>query len=109
MSNTSVKVEVIVLPVLNLAAATAFYERLGWRQDRTPPGVVQFTPPGSSCSIQFGEGLTAAAPGSARLYLTVFDIAAVIEEVEGRGIELTETFHEDPVGREPGLDSHRRS
>src|SRR5882724_11591174 len=73
------KLEVIVIPVSDVERAEKFYRRLGWRQDVTPPGsgVFQFTPPGSSCSIQFGKTLTSAAPGSAqRTYLIVSDIEA---------------------------------
>jgi catechol 2,3-dioxygenase-like lactoylglutathione lyase family enzyme len=62
------KLEVIVIPVSDVDRAEQFYRKLGWRQDVTPPGsgVFQFTPHGSSCSIQFGKTLTTAAPGSAQ-------------------------------------------
>ena len=60
------KLEVVVIPVSDVERATQFYSKLGWRQDITPPGsgVVQFTPHGSACSVQFGTTLTTAAPGS---------------------------------------------
>ena len=58
------KLEVIVVPVADVDRATQFYRKLGWRQDVTPPGIVQFTPHGSACSVQFGTNLTTAAPGS---------------------------------------------
>ena len=72
------KLEVVVIPVSDVDRATEFYKRLGWRQDVTPPGsgVVQFTPPGSWCSVHFGKNLTPAAPGSAKGYLIVSDIEA---------------------------------
>ena len=62
------KLEVVVIPVSDVERSTEFYRRLGWRHDVTPPGsgVVQFTPPGSWCSVHFGKNLTTAAPGSAR-------------------------------------------
>ncbi|SCL72197.1 hypothetical protein GA0070603_6238, partial [Micromonospora chersina] len=62
--NIDLKLEVVVIPVADVDRAKEFYGRLGWRLDRTPPGIVQFTPPGSGCSVQFGPTLTAAAPGS---------------------------------------------
>src|SRR5207244_6501637 len=74
------KLEVIVIPVSDVDRAEKFYRRLGWRQDVTPPGsgVFQFTPHGSSCSIQFGKTLTSASPGSAqRTSLIVSDLQAV--------------------------------
>src|SRR6267154_4496368 len=73
------KLEVIVIPVSDAERAEQFYRKLGWRQDVTPPGsgVYQFTPHGSACSVQFGKGLTSAAPGSVqRTYMIVSDIEA---------------------------------
>jgi catechol 2,3-dioxygenase-like lactoylglutathione lyase family enzyme len=72
-SDTSVaridmKVEVVVIPVSDVDRAKEFYRRLGWRLDQTPPGVVQFTPHGSGCSVQFGTKLTSAAPGSGKAH-----------------------------------------
>ena len=70
------KLEVVVIPVSDIDRATKFYKGLGWRQDVTPPGsgIVQFTPPGSGCSVQFGANRTTAAPGSAQgLWLIVSD------------------------------------
>src|SRR5881394_4223405 len=87
------KLEVIVIPVSDVDRAEQFYRRLGWRQDVTPPGsgVFQFTPQGSSCSIQFGETLTSAAPGSAqRTYLIVSDIEAARDAIIAAGIEVSE-------------------
>ena len=79
LATIDMKLEVIVIPVSDAARAEQFYRNLGWRQDVTPPGsgVFQFTPHGSACSVQFGKGLTSAAPGSAqRPYLIVSDIEA---------------------------------
>jgi len=101
------KLEVIVIPVADVERAEQFYRRLGWRQDVTPPGsgVFQFTPHGSSCSIQFGKTLTAAAPGSAqRTYLIVSDIEAARDALVEAGIEVSEIFHLGPNGPVSGPD-----
>ena len=95
------KLEVIVIPVADVDRAKEFYGRLGWRldADRASDGfrLIQFTPPGSGCSIQFGTNLTSAAPGSAQdLYLVVSDLQAVREDLAGRGIEVGEVFHCPP-------------
>jgi catechol 2,3-dioxygenase-like lactoylglutathione lyase family enzyme len=63
------KLEVVVIPVSDVDRAREFYKRIGWRLDVTPPLVVQLTPPGSWCSVQFGKNFTSAAPGSAMGYL----------------------------------------
>ena len=104
------KLEVIVIPVSETDRAEKFYQRLGWRQDVTPPGsgVFQFTPHGSSCSIQFGKNLTSASPGSAqKTYLIVSDIQAVRDALIGAGIEVGEIFHLTPEGPVTGLDPER--
>jgi catechol 2,3-dioxygenase-like lactoylglutathione lyase family enzyme len=95
------KLEVVLVPVSDVDRAKAFYELLGWRMDIDYVGdeagfrVVQFTPPGSECSIIFGEGITAAEPGSYEgLQLTVTDIAASRAELVGLGIEVSEVFHD---------------
>src|SRR6266436_3629825 len=81
------KLEIVVIPVSDVARAKQFYERLGWRLDADYDNgadfrVIQFTPPGSGCSIIFGKNVTAAAPGSAQgLYLIVSDIAAASNEL----------------------------
>ena len=104
------KLEVIVIPVANVDRATEFYRKLGWRQDVTPPGVVQFTPHGSPCSVQFGATLTSAAPGSAqRTYLIVSDVVAVREALVAAGIEVSEVFHLGPQGPLSGPDPEHRS
>jgi catechol 2,3-dioxygenase-like lactoylglutathione lyase family enzyme len=98
---TTMKLEVVLLPVSDVDRAKAFYETLGWRLDIDYVGdesgfrVVQFTPPESECSIIFGEGITAADPGSYEgLQLTVTDIAAAREDLIGRGVEVSEVFHD---------------
>ena len=105
------KLEVVVIPVSDVERATEFYRRLGWRQDVTPPGsgVVQFTPPGSWCSVHFGKSLTSAAPGSARAYLIVSDIEAARRELVAAGIEVSEFFHLGAKGPAGGLDPERRT
>jgi len=106
------KLEVVVIPVSDIEKATEFYRRLGWRQDVTPPGsgVVQFTPPGSACSVQFGRNLTSAAPGSAqRTYLIVSDIVTARDQLLDAGVEVSEVFHFGPEGPAAGLDPERRS
>ena len=101
----AMKLEVITIPVSDIDRATKFYGRLGWRQDVTPPdsGVVQFTPPGSACSVHFGTNRTSAAPGSAQnQFLIVSDIQAARDELAGRGVEVSEIFHFGPNGRVSG-------
>lgn len=103
------KLEVVVIPVSDVNRAKEFYKRLGWRLDVTPPIVVQFTPPGSWCSVQFGKGLTTAAPGSAKSYLIVSDIVGARDQLVAVGIEVSEFFHIGPEGRVSGLDPERRT
>ena len=91
-----------------LTARKEFYKKLGWRLDFTPPIVVQFTPPGSWCSVQFGKTLTSAAPGSARAYLIVSDIEAARSQLVAAGVEVSEFFHIGPGGLVSGLDPERR-
>jgi catechol 2,3-dioxygenase-like lactoylglutathione lyase family enzyme len=94
------KLEVVVLPVTDVDRAKAFYESLGWRLDADfATGedfrVVQLTPPGSQASIIFGTGVTAAAPGSIEgLQLTVYDIDEARAELAGKGVEVSEVFHD---------------
>ena len=76
VARVDMKVEVVVIPVSDVERAKEFYGRLGWRLDQTPSGVVQFTPPSSGCSVQFGTKLTSAAPGSGKGYLIVSDITS---------------------------------
>ncbi|MFI5615353.1 VOC family protein [Amycolatopsis sp. NPDC051903] len=101
------KIEVLVLPVADVERTKEFYGRLGWRLDATSPGVVRFTPPGSACSVQFGEALTDAEPGSGKGYLVVADIVAARDALMAAGVTVEEIFHDGPGGREAGLDADR--
>jgi catechol 2,3-dioxygenase-like lactoylglutathione lyase family enzyme len=106
------KIEVVTIPVSDVERATRFYVGLGWRQDVTPPGsgVVQITPPGSACSVQFGTNRTSAAPGSAQnLYLVVDDIVEARDDLVRRGVAVGEIFHFGAGGPEGGADPDRRS
>jgi catechol 2,3-dioxygenase-like lactoylglutathione lyase family enzyme len=93
------KLEVVVVPVSDVDRAKDFYARLGWRLDADFPfdngfRVVQFTPPGSPCSLQFGTKITSAAPGSAQgNYLIVSNIEAARNELAARGVNVSEVFH----------------
>ena len=123
LTSVDMKVEVIVIPVADVDRAKAFYESLGWRLDADfATGedfrVVQFTPTGSLASIIFGTGLTAAAPGSTdALVLAVKDVEEARAELAGRGVDVTEVFHDaggvfyhaNAKDRVPGLDPERRS
>jgi catechol 2,3-dioxygenase-like lactoylglutathione lyase family enzyme len=109
LKDTDMKLEVVIVPVSDVDRATQFYARLGWRQDRTPPGVVQFTPHGSACSVQFGPNLTTAAPGSAKEYLIVSDVEAARNDLVAAGIEVGEVFHRGPDGQGSGPDPEHRS
>jgi catechol 2,3-dioxygenase-like lactoylglutathione lyase family enzyme len=94
------KLEILVVPVSDVDRAKEFYAGLGWRLDADYDNgsdfrVIQFTPPGSGCSVIFGKNVTGAAPGSARgLYLIVSDIAAARAELLGRGVKINEVFHD---------------
>jgi len=109
VAGVDMKLEVVVIPVSDVDRAKEFYKKLGWRLDVTPPSVVQFTPPGSACSVQFGKTLTSAAPGSAKSYLIVSDIVAARDKLVAAGIEVAEFFHFGPEGRGEGLDPERRT
>ncbi|MEU8983319.1 VOC family protein [Streptomyces sp. NPDC048309] len=116
------KLEVAVVPVTDVDRAKKFYESLGWRLDADFADgafrVVQFTPPGSLCSIIFGTGITSAAPGSTDgLHLAVSDIEAARAELADRGVTVSEVFHDaggvfhraGTTDRVPGPDPERRS
>jgi catechol 2,3-dioxygenase-like lactoylglutathione lyase family enzyme len=103
------KLEVLVVPVSDVERAKEFYSRLGWRLDVTPPTVVQFTPHGSGCSVQFGASLTSAAPGSAKGYLIVSDIVAARDALVAAGIDVDKIHHLGPDGPVNGPDPERRS
>jgi len=93
------KFEIVVIPVSNVDRAKDFYSKLGWRLDADYDNgndfrVIQFTPPGSVCSIIFGRNVTAAAPGSAQgLYMIVSDVEAARKELLERGAGISEVFH----------------
>jgi catechol 2,3-dioxygenase-like lactoylglutathione lyase family enzyme len=100
VAGVDMKLEVVVIPVSNVDRAKEFYGRLGWRLDADFAAgddfrVIQFTPPGSGCSVIFGKNVTAAAPGSAQgLYLIVSDIKAARDALLGRGVGISEVFHD---------------
>lgn len=95
------KLEVLAIPVVDVDRAKRFYQSLGWRLDADFVAgddwrVVQFTPPGSPCSIMFGKGITTAAPGSTQgMFLIVSDIAAARVDLVGRGVDVSDVFHFD--------------
>ena len=103
------KFEIVVIPVSDVDRAKEFYGRLGWRLDADYDNgadfrVIQFTPPGSGCSVIFGKNVTAAAPGSAQgLYLIVSDIEAARNELVAHGVDASEVFH-DAGGVYAGTD-----
>jgi len=109
--------EVQVLPVSDVDRSKKFYQQLGWRldEDVAPADkirIVQFTPPGSGCSVNFGNGLTAAAPGTATGGLIVSDIEAAHAELVRRGIGVSDIWHGAPFppeARRPGPDPQRTS
>jgi len=98
------KFEAVVIPVTDVDRAKGFYSDLGWRLDADFAfdngfRVVQFTPPGSGCSVQFGTKITTAPAGSAQgLYLIVSDIEAAINDLAGRGVDVSEAFHPGTPG-----------
>jgi catechol 2,3-dioxygenase-like lactoylglutathione lyase family enzyme len=98
------KLEVIVIPVGDVDRSKAFYSRLGWRLDADFAfdngfRVVQFTPPGSPASIQFGTDITTAEPGSARgIYLVVPDVQAARDQIAALGVEVSDAFHAEAPG-----------
>jgi catechol 2,3-dioxygenase-like lactoylglutathione lyase family enzyme len=109
------KLEVVVIPVSDADRAKAFYVELGWRLDADFAfdngfRIVQLTPPGSGCSIQFGTKVTTASPGSAEgLYLIVSDIEAARKQLLAHGVQVGDVFHEEAIGArfEPLADSRR--
>ena len=109
--------EVDVIPVSDVERSKQFYGRLGWRlDDDVAPAkdvrIVQFTPPGSLCSVTFGIGITRGAPGSAEGTLVVSDIVAAHEDLVGRGIDASDMWHGAPFppeARVKGPDPKRTS
>jgi catechol 2,3-dioxygenase-like lactoylglutathione lyase family enzyme len=99
VANLDMKLEVVVIPVSNVDRAKEFYSRLGWRLDADRAAgndfrLVQFTPPGSRSSVQFGINLTSATPGSAQgLLLIVSDIEAARQQLVTQGVDMSEVFH----------------
>jgi catechol 2,3-dioxygenase-like lactoylglutathione lyase family enzyme len=99
--NVDMRLEIDIIPVSDVEISKEFYQSLGWRfdDDISPADdirIVQFTPPGSDCSVTFGKGITTAAPGSAEGGLTVTDIEAAHDELLGRGINVSEVWHGAP-------------
>jgi catechol 2,3-dioxygenase-like lactoylglutathione lyase family enzyme len=119
IGNAGTRLEVVVLPVSDVDRAKGFYAGLGWRLDADFSGggsrLVQFTPPGSWCSVHFGTNIASAAPGSARNFLIVSDIQAARDELVRRGVVVSEVFHYaglnrvDPAERLSGPAPDRRS
>ena len=109
VATVPMKFEIVVIPVSDVDRAKEFYAKLGWRLDADYDSgknfrVIQFTPPGSGCSVIFGTNVTSAAPGSAQgLYLVVSDVAAARAELVGRGVKVSEVFH-DAAGEYAGSD-----
>jgi len=109
VARVDMKLEIVVIPVSDVDRAKEFYGKLGWRLDADfaagdDSRVIQFTPPGSGCSVIFGKNVTAAAPGSAQgLYLIVSDIEVARDELLRRGVEISEVFH-DAGGEHAGTD-----
>ena len=99
VANPDMKLEVVVIPVSDVDRAKEFYSRIGWRLDADRSAgdnfrLVQFTPPGSGSSIQFGVNLTSAAPGSAKaMILAVSDIEAARQQLVSQGVDASEVFH----------------
>jgi catechol 2,3-dioxygenase-like lactoylglutathione lyase family enzyme len=108
------KFEAVVIPVSDVDRAKEFYTKLGWRLDadfRFDNGfrVVQFTPPGSGCSVQFGTKMTSVNPGSAQgLYLIVSDVETARKELVARGIGVSDVFHAGTPGAQFQIDGSGR-
>jgi catechol 2,3-dioxygenase-like lactoylglutathione lyase family enzyme len=120
VGKVAMKLEVITIPVSDVDRAKEFYGGLGWRLDadfsKGDDRVVQFTPPGSQCSVHFGRNLTSVPPGSAQsLWLIVSDIQAARDDLVRRGVEVSEVFHfagwnrVDPDARLSGPAPDRRT
>ena len=108
------KLEVVVIPVTDVDRAKNFYAGMGWRLDADFPfdngfRVVQFTPPGASCSVQFGSNITTAAPGSAQnMYLVVDDVQAAVDALAAHGANPSEVFHPGAPGAQFRADGDSR-
>ena len=113
-AKVDMKLEVELIPVSDVDRTKEFYTKLGWRLDAddvigTDFRIVQFTPPGSGCSISFGKGVTAAAPGVPLGGLIVSDIEAAHKELVAKGIHVSEVFHGSPFSRISGPDPEHQS
>ena len=114
VTGIDMKLEVVVIPVSDVERSKEFYGRIGWRLeiDRSAGEdfrLVQFTPPGSCCSVHFGKNVTPATPGSAKAFLIVADIEAARDHLVAAGVEVGEFFHDGPEGRGSGLHPKRLS
>ena len=117
MRRTKLNLEVQIIPVSDIDRAKRFYQQLGWRLDDDAAPfdalrIVQFTPPGSGCSVTFGKGITVAEPGSARAALIVSDVEAAHDDLLGLGIKVSDVWHGPPFpveARQPGIDPERTS
>ena len=115
VTNVDLKLEAVVIPVTDVDRAKDFYGNLGWRLDADFPfdngfRVVQFTPPGSGCSVQFGTNITTAPPGSAQgLYLIVSDVQAARDALAAHGANVSEVFHPETPGAQFQPDGRDRS
>ena len=107
------KIEVTIFPVADVDRAKEFYLRIGWRLDAdfnfSSFRVVQVTPHGSTCSLQFGRNLTSAAPGSGKGYIIVSDIVTARNALSAAGVQVSHFFHLGENGPAPGLDPERRT
>jgi catechol 2,3-dioxygenase-like lactoylglutathione lyase family enzyme len=113
-ARVDMKLEVALIPVSDVDRAKEFYTKLGWRLDADDGmgndfRIVQFTPPGSGCSVSFGKGVTSAAPGAPLGGLIVTDIEAAHKELVAKGINVSEVFHGSPFSRISGPDPERKS
>ena len=113
-ARVDMRLEVELIPVSDVDRAKEFYTRLGWRLDADDVmgndlRIVQFTPPGSGCSVSFGKGITPVAPGAPLGGLIVTDIEAAHKELVAKGINVSEVFHGSPFARISGPDPGRQS
>jgi catechol 2,3-dioxygenase-like lactoylglutathione lyase family enzyme len=117
VGNVDLKLEIMIIPVSDVDRAKEFYERVGFRLDSDVAPmdglrIVQTTPPGSGTSVNFGLGITTAAPGSAEAGLIVSDIVAARDELVARAIDVSDIWHGPPFpvqARQPGPDPERTS
>ena len=117
VTGVTMNVEVHIIPVSDVDRSKQFYQLLGWRldEDVSPAKgirIVQFTPPGSGCSVNFGTGISEAKPGSAAAALVVSDIKAAHADLKRRGIGVSDMWHGAPFpveARLPGPDPQRTS